>query len=89
MEETDLEPKERKFRNKQIFPYIKEHGLPFKGKDVLFNTEKAITLLEIFSRQFSKDEYYTAEELPSPVEVGSNWSPSSKDRILIVPTLGL
>lgn len=55
---------QKKFRNKYLFPTIKESGESFNNSDILFEEGDALIYLQMLSRTLDKSDDYYMEEVP-------------------------
>lgn len=62
--EKSLTIAQKKFRNKYLFPSVKEGGVVYKRSDILFDEPEALTYLQMLSRTLDKSDEYFLEELP-------------------------
>jgi hypothetical protein len=61
--DEDLKAKQKKFRNKYLFPAIKD-GVVFKREDILFDEKNALQYLQSLSNTLDKSVEYYLEEVP-------------------------
>lgn len=62
--EKGLSLAQKKFRNKYLFPCIKEGGVVYKRSDILFDEKEALTYLQMLSRTLDKSDDYYMEDVP-------------------------
>ena len=62
--EVKLNPSQQKYRNKYLFPIIKENGKVLERNDIMFNEKEALDFLQTLSRTFDKSDEYYLEEIP-------------------------
>lgn len=62
--EANLSLAQKKFRNKYLFPTIKESGESFNNSDILFDEGDALIYLQMLSRTLDKSDDYYMEEVP-------------------------
>jgi hypothetical protein len=53
-----------KFRNKYLFPALKEDGKIYKKSDIIFDEGDALNYLQLVSRTLDKSDVYYMEEVP-------------------------
>ena len=61
--EQGMKLAQKKFRNKYLFPAIKE-GAVYKRSDLLFDEPDALQYLQMLSRTLDKSDDYYMEEVP-------------------------
>ena len=55
---------QKKFRNKYLFPAIKEDGQVYNNSEILFSEGEALNYLQMLSRTLDKSDDYYMEEVP-------------------------
>lgn len=76
---------QKKFRNKYLFPAVKESGQVFGGTDMLFDEGDALNYLQLLSRTLDKSDDYYMEEVPfievTKQSLANNTGPEKKSMI--------
>lgn len=89
--EVSLNAAKQRYRNKYLFPIIKENGRVLNRDDILFTEKEALDYLQTLSRTFDKSDEYYMDDVPY-IEEDSKIIESkvySNDKIMIKKSYNL